>query len=152
MDLYLVRHGESLSPTIDQEQSLSEKGKEEVQKMGMFLKTHPISIDLIVHSSKKRAEETAQLLILGMKKNIALVKKEGLNPNDPVAPIIDWINHENKEIMIVSHLPFLTKLASKLLVDEEKRPLISFGPSSVCFLSNREGFWQLYWCLSASMI
>ena len=44
-----------------------------------------------------------------------IYEKDFLNPDDPVETAAKFINHRKKNIMIVGHLPFLSKLSSFLL-------------------------------------
>ena len=148
MKLYLVRHGEAVFSEIDQEQSLSPSGISSVKEIAKFLKTHPIVCDVVYHSVKKRAKETAHILLPSLGINVRCEEREGLKPNDPILPLADELLSEREHVMIVGHLPFLSKLASKLILADEGRPIVSFGPSTLVCLSNDEGFYQIKWALS----
>jgi phosphohistidine phosphatase len=81
-----------------------------------------------VHSGKLRAEQTAEVLVsaLGSKGNSG--PRDGLAPNDPVAPVADWLRDaaEGSSIALVGHLPFLDRLASLLITDDENTHVIQF--------------------------
>jgi phosphohistidine phosphatase len=144
MRLYLVQHGEAVSEEIDPSRPLTEKGKVDVSKMAGFLKETNLKINVIWHSTKRRARETAQILdeILGSKEGI--FEKEGLAPNDPVGRWKKEFEIEKRDIMVVGHLPFLQKLVSLFLVGSETHELIEFHQGGVVCLERKEnGKWRL---------
>lgn len=123
MKLYLVQHGEAKKEDVDPERSLTESGIEEVRKTSNLLKKMGIRIDKIYHSGKKRAYQTAKIFSESL--NAPCEESDGLNPLDDVKPWYDRIQLEEKDIMIVGHLPFLEKLSSKLLCEDENKKLSS---------------------------
>ena len=52
----------------------------------------------------------------------------GLAPNDPIAAVARWLRErsEDQSVALVGHLPFLDRLASSLVVDDEDAKVISF--------------------------
>jgi broad specificity phosphatase PhoE len=62
MELYLIQHGEAKSKQEDPERPLTAKGAENIKKTASFFKQLPKRLDLIWHSGKKRAEQTAEIL------------------------------------------------------------------------------------------
>ena len=64
---------------------------------------------------KKRAEQTAEVLADAIKINKEHIARDGLGPNDDVAALKDELLLSKEDIMIVGHLPFLSKLTSLLL-------------------------------------
>ena len=61
MQVYLVQHGLSLPKDQDPEQGLSAKGFEEVNRIAEVAKIYHIKPAKILHSGKKRAEQTAEI-------------------------------------------------------------------------------------------
>jgi len=86
MKLYLVRHGEAYPETVDPSRPLTDKGKSETQKIANCLKQTQINIDLIVHSGKKRAEQTAEILKNALNPKCEILAKITLLPTTTSIP------------------------------------------------------------------
>ncbi len=154
MKLFLVQHGEAISKDVDPNRPLSQKGKEDVEKSAVFLKRTDQAPNLIWHSSKTRAIESAQIIekILG-KKGIC-TEKEGLDPNDSVINITKKINElfGEEDLMIVGHLPFLAKLSGFFLTNEENLACIRFAQGGICCLeAGSLEEWQLKWMVTPEL-
>jgi phosphohistidine phosphatase len=144
MKLYLVQHGEATSKEENPDRPLTDKGRGDSKKTADFLKKAGMTPDVIWHSTKTRAIETANIFSEALSLKEELEQREGLAPNDPVAKILDDIFVINKEIMIISHLPFLQKLTSLILLNSESYDLVKFQMGSVIALEqNEEGKWAL---------
>ncbi|MFH0975261.1 MAG: phosphohistidine phosphatase SixA [Spirochaetota bacterium] len=153
MGLYLVQHGECVPETLDPDRPLTEKGKADVLKVAYFLKGK-INVDIIWHSTKLRARETAGLISEAFSPKNGLAEKEGLAPNDSVNKIKEDILKEKPEhLMIVGHLPFLGKLASLLLTDSESANIVIFHPAGVvCLEQTNKVTWAVAWNLIPELI
>ena len=62
MHIYLVQHGASKSEAEDPERSLTDEGRQTVEKMADYLTSAGVSVDRIKHSDKLRARQTAGIL------------------------------------------------------------------------------------------
>ena len=143
MKLYLVRHGEAYLETVDPLRPLTDKGISETQRVANSLKQAHINIDLIVHSGKKRAQQTAEILKNALNPQCEILAKDHLAPNDDIDPIYQDINQHNKVVMIVSHLPYLAKLVARLIAKSEDPPVVQFKESSVAILEQQaDQTWQ----------
>ncbi len=150
MKLYLVQHGEARSEKEDPERSLTDLGRDEVRLISKVAKKLNLLPSTIYHSTKLRAKQTAE--ILGEALNIPAQSSEGLNPNDPILPWVERISKENKDLMIVGHLPFLDKLASFLLSGDENARLILFRYGAIVCLEQKEDKkWAVSWILTPEM-
>jgi phosphohistidine phosphatase len=152
MELYLIQHGEAVSEEINPERPLSEKGISDVKKVAAFLKQAGININTIFHSSKRRAHQTAQLLADTLNPKSNVLQKEGLTPNDPIDNIYREILKRDEDLMIVGHLPFLAKLAGRLLLDSEDKNIIEFKQGSALLLSGRENSWKVKWFITPDLV
>ena len=148
MKLYLVQHAKAASKEIDPARSLTEEGLRDIQKVAAFIKPLNLSIDCLWHSGKKRAQQTARFLA-----NVVMVNKEHtacdcLAPNDDIMTLKNEIMLAQNDIMIVGHLPFLSKLASSLLVGRNSLNILEFRNAGIvclsCFDDNQ---WQLDWII-----
>jgi len=151
MKVYLVQHGQSVSEDIDPARPLSEKGKKDVQKVAQFLKGIDLEISVILQSGKTRATQTAEILNPKVTSSKGIMKKQGLAPNDPVDPWVEELNKSPDDIMIVGHLPFLSKLVSRLLGREEE--LISFQQGGIVCLEKMEHLqWRIRWMVVPELL
>ena len=144
MKLYLVQHGEATTKDVNPDRPLTKKGKSDSSKTASFLKASGINVDLIWHSTKKRAIETAKIFERELSPKETTQEKENLSPNDPVSETFEMIGKAKKDIMIVGHLPFLQKLLSLMLLDSESYEILKFNMGGcVCLECGEEGKWQL---------
>lgn len=142
MNLYLIRHGEAALENVDPSRPLTEKGRNEVAKTAAAMKKACIKIDQIWHSTKLRAKQTAEIVaqVLEIKN---LVEKDGLKPNDPVAPIADIINQTDKDVAIAGHLPFLAKLVALLATGSDEKEIVKFSSAELVCLEKKDSKWQI---------
>lgn len=151
MKLYLVQHGEARSEKEDPERSLTDQGREEIERVSKAAKAMDVRPYMVYHSGKRRAQQTAQ--ILGEALNLPLRQEEGLNPNDPIQPWVERISKEQRDLMIVGHLPFLDKLASFLLCRDENAQLVLFRYGAIVCLNLKEDKrWAVSWITPPEMI
>lgn len=151
MNLYLIQHGEAENEQIDPKRPLTLKGKNDLLKIAGFLRQAGVKIDEIWHSGKLRAEQTGQIIAqeLGLKN---IQSKEGLKPNDPVDVISTMLADDRKSVMLASHLPFLQKLACRLLTGREDKELVKFTPGTIAFLEQGAFGWQIVWLVKPEII
>ncbi len=152
MTLFLARHGQANHESIDPNKNLSEIGKKEAAKMAEFLGQLGITVGQIWHSDKARAKQTAEILASAVKLQNGITEKTGLRPNDPVGSIAVEIQAYNNDLMLVSHLPFMSKLASLLLAGDEDRCSIEFHPVSIACLERDKGKWSIKWLVEPGLL
>ena len=153
MKLYLVQHAKAKSKEQDPERPLSQEGRQEIQKIASFIKPLNLTVDYLWHSGKTRAAETADALaeVIHISKEQSVQK--GLGPNDDVAAIREKITAGAMDIMIVGHLPFLSKLASLLLTGDESADTAAFKNAGIVSLSCREtDSWQIDWIVIPELL
>ena len=133
MKLYLIQHGKALSKEENPERPLSPQGIAQTQITARYLAAKNIEVDLLWHSKKKRAVQTAEIIAEALGDR-ALQERDDINPLDPVGKISEEILAAGKNIMIIGHLPFLQKLAGLLLTGSEKREIVAFKNSGIVAL------------------
>jgi phosphohistidine phosphatase len=152
MKLYLVQHGKAVPEEVDRQRPLTDEGRREVEKIAAFVKHLDLSVDYLWHSGKKRAEQTAQILARAVKARKEISSREGLAPNDDVAAIKEELV-ESGDILIVGHLPFLGKLASRLLAGNEEAGVVDFKNGGiVCLSLSDEKRWQVEWVVTPELL
>lgn len=151
MNLYLLQHGEAALENVDPSRPLTLKGKNDLLKIAGFMRQAGVKIDEIWHSTKLRAKQTAEIMAKELSLN-KVVEREGLKPNDPIGLVREEIEKDHRSALISSHLPFLQKLVSSLLIETEDKEMLKFTPGTVVFLE-RGGFgWQVVWMISPEVI
>ena len=153
MRIYLTQHGLAVPKDLDPERPLSERGREDVRRLGDFLANAGVRVEQVFHSGKARAEQTASLLAETVLVAGPPQARPGLNPNDPVEPLAAEIEAWSADTLLVGHLPFLARLASLLLASDPERPLLAFEPGSMCCLErDGAGHWVLLWMIRPDLL
>lgn len=153
MKLYLVQHGEACAKEVDPDRPLTDQGAKDIDRLAAFLKRAAIQVDRVIHSGKLRAYQTAQRLGKAIAPGVELETSGLINPNDnPKA--FDWQSESwNKETLVVGHLPFMAKLVSHLLVENENQLITAFHPGSiVCLEHNNNAHWQINWMIRPELL
>ncbi|MFH2139146.1 MAG: phosphohistidine phosphatase SixA [Candidatus Omnitrophota bacterium] len=144
MKIYITRHGEAFAGEENPEQPLTDQGRQDTLKVAYFLKSINANINIIYSSTKNRALQTAQIFSEELWPKEGSFERKDLGPNDPVENICLELNAQDKDVMIVGHLPFVSRLASRLLTGQEMDTWLSFKPSGVvCLEKTPFGDWQL---------
>ena len=153
MKLYLVQHGEACTEEIDPERPLNEQGRADVERLAAFLKQADVQVERVIHSGKLRAQQTAERLAQAIAADAEPETSGLINPNDnPKA--FDWQSESwDRNTLIVGHLPFLAKLVSHLLINDDSRLLTAYRPGSiVCLEHTDEGSWLINWMLRPELL
>jgi phosphohistidine phosphatase len=152
MKLYLVQHAKAASEQIDPQRGLTEEGHCEIQKVAAFIKPLNLCVDYLWHSGKKRAAQTAEILAEAIKVKTQTARG-GLGPTDDVKAFKDEVVSAGGDIMVVGHLPFLSKLASLLLAGDESVNTVAFKNAGiVCLDRSKENHWQIDWMVIPAIL
>ncbi len=151
MDVYLMQHGEAAAEADDPARALTGAGQAAVARVASRAQAAGVRIDRCLHSGKLRAKQTAELLAAAVGSN-RVEPRDGLAPNDPITPTVEWLGAESadKSIAVVGHLPFLDRLASSLIADDQDAEVIRFQMGGLVKLvpkPDRGGF-AVAWMLS----
>jgi phosphohistidine phosphatase len=153
MRLFLAQHGDAVSKDVDPQRPLSEKGRVDVGRMASFLSDVGISVGRVVHSGKRRAEETAELLAASIPAGPAPEQLPGIGPLDPLDEFVKTLNEWTEDTMVVGHLPFMAKLISRLTVGPEVGSALAFQPGTVACLERAAGeYWSLMWMVRPELL
>ena len=146
MKVYLIQHGQSVSEEINPSRPLSEKGQKDIEKIAQWLKKLEIKVSIIYQSGKKRATQTAEIINSKITSLNGIKQRDGLAPNDSVDPWVNELNKIGEDLIIVSHLPFLSRLTSRLLNKKEDDEIVAFEPGGVvCLERFKETQWWIRW-------
>lgn len=152
MLLYLVQHGKAKSKEEDPNRPLTDEGRREVDAvMLLMLRYGAITASRVIHSGKLRAGETAQLI--GSRIDVAVEESDGLHPNDDPGIWEERLAEEDgQDILLVGHMPHLSRLASKLLCGDPEAGLVDFANGGIVCLNGEGGHWALHWSVPPSLV
>lgn len=153
MKLYLVQHGEACSKQDNPERPLTDQGKADIDRVAEFLMRAGIQADSVIHSGKLRAAQTAERLAQRIAPKIEPEINGLINPNDnPKA--FDWQSESwDRDMLVVGHLPFMAKLVSHLLVEDENRLTAAYQPGTVvCLERVNDDRWQIDWMIRPELL
>ncbi|WP_069808097.1 phosphohistidine phosphatase SixA [Vulcanisaeta thermophila] len=149
--LYLVQHGKSFSEEQDPERRLTPEGVDETERVARYLASLGVRVYEIIHSGKTRARQTAEILAryLGASRVYA---SDGLNPNDDPGVWVGRVKSLTSDLMIVGHLPHLSRLVSLLLVGNPEVKVVEFRYSGVLKLVGSGGSWSIAWYITPDVV
>lgn len=153
MKLYLVQHGEACAKEVDAQRPLTAAGQADVERLARFLERAGIRVARVIHSGKLRAQQTAQCLAATLAPGVAMEVSDAIAPQDKPDGF-DWEREDSREdALVVGHLPFMARLVSSLLVEDEDRLLTAYRPGSiVCLERVDEDHWQLDWMIRPELL
>ena len=141
MDVYLMQHGQATTDAENPGRPLTDAGQAGVQRVAARARAAGVRVGHCVHSGKLRAEQTARLLVSEIGAEASVEARPGLAPNDPVAPTAQWLRgvSEHQALALVGHLPFLDRLASLLVADNEDAQVVQFRMGGLVKLEPKDG-------------
>jgi phosphohistidine phosphatase len=153
MRLYLVQHGEAKREEEDPARPLSAKGLQDITRVASYLSKLDVRLDAIVHSTKLRARQTAEVLYEYLKPMKGLSGKDGLAPLDDPAIWRERVTNSAENMFLVGHLPHLGRLSSLLLCGDPERSIIAFRMAGVvCLERDDNGTWSLQWMITPDIV
>ncbi len=141
--LYLVQHGGAADESIDPKRSLSASGRATVERMAAWAAGAGLKVDEIRHSGKLRAQETAILFADRLRPSTGIHEQPGLAPNDDVRSVAEALRGWPSSVMLVGHLPLLSRLAGLLVVGDPQRQLVRFRCGGVVGLVREGEKWMI---------
>jgi phosphohistidine phosphatase len=148
MRLYLVRHGDAVSERVDATRPLSERGRAEIEAVAdraARLGWHPAEI---FHSGITRARQTAEILARRLAPARGVRAMEGLEPEDDPHRLAAECEALRDAVMLVGHMPYMSRLASLLLLGETRRDVIRFGTGTIAGLARVDGRFLVEWVIA----
>jgi phosphohistidine phosphatase len=156
MNVYLVQHAEAKSKQEDPNRPLSDLGRANIRKVASYLADHAkIELDYIYHSGKTRTLQTAEVLGNHLHSRNGLHQAEGLQALDDPKIWADKLSETQGEVMLVGHLPHLSKLAATLVCNDPDRKVIYFQNAGVVYISkddDSKGNWSVRWIITPHIV
>ena len=125
-----------------------------MEKLALSLRRMGVTVEAIWESGKTRATQTAEMLAPALTAGEGTVfRKPGIEPNDPVAGMAEELSGRSEDLMIVGHLPFLSRLVSFLILGEEEPEVVAFQQGgAMCLNRDAAGGWTVGWMVVPSML
>jgi len=150
--IFLVHHAEAVSPLEDPARPLSARGRataallaDEAVRLGV----KPVSV---WHSGKLRTRQTGELFWRACNPLASFTAERGLQPDDPPMWVCDRLFGETRDIMVVSHMPFLPRLLRRLRGEDPDVGPTSFPMNGVVALVPDGDHWVEAWRLDPAVL
>ncbi len=146
MSIYFSQHGKSASKDVDPQRGLTPDGAAEVSQVARTLSEAGIAVDVIWHSGKARAVQTAEGFAASLNPIEGIKSLNGIGPLDDVKAFSNDLPKDRNE-MFVGHLPFMERIVSYLITGKADGRVVVFQNGGVVRLDwDGEGQrWVIGW-------
>ena len=151
MQVYLVQHGLAKSKDEDPERPLTEIGRQEALRVARAAASAGVRPAAILHSGKARAEQTAEIFAAHTEPPQGVQAVEGLDPNDEPERARERVAQATAPLMLVGHLPHLSRLAALLLAEDPEREIVAFRNAGVVCLERGDRGFAVRWILTPEL-
>ena len=145
-----MRHGEALSGTPDSRRPLSQRGRDEVIALAQLASARGVAVAWIYHSGILRAQQTAELVAAVLAPAEGVRELGGLCSDDDPFIVKAALETTSRPLMLVSHLPYLGRLAGLLTTGDAERAVMEFAPATLACMTRHPAGWRLSWSISAT--
>lgn len=135
-----MRHGEAEPPGGVDERGLTQKGASDARSVAAQLQEAGFTAEIIYHSGKKRAEQTARILAEHAGSGAAIERIAGLAPHDDIIEIAQELDRADVPTAVVGHMPHLTNLVYHLCGNQDTPP---FGTAHAAVLKQIDSAWEV---------
>ena len=148
---YLVQHGKATTREENSDRPLTEEGRKEIEAvMLLMMQFGAITASRVVHSGKRRATETAELIAAKLEAEVEAA--EGLAPDDEPAIWAERLETADRDLVVVGHLPHLERVASLLLCGDPDAGVVRFSNGGIVCLGGQDGRWSLHWAVTPALV
>ena len=140
--LYLVQHGQAETTTDYLDRPLSEVGRATTDHVAAWAARHGLRVNEIWHSGRLRAKQTADIFAQRLCTSSGAVARDGMNPHDDVRAFGEKLIDAPDSLMIVGHLPFLSRLVGLLVAGDPEMIVVRFSNSGIVGLDFDGGHWM----------
>ncbi len=130
MPIYFSQHGKSASKDVDPQRGLTPDGAAEVTRIAKNLSEAGVAVDVIWHSGKARASQTAEIFAASLRPDGGVRLRDGIGPLDDVEAFAGELPKDRDE-MIVGHLPFMERIVSYLVTGDAHGRVVAFQNAGV---------------------
>jgi phosphohistidine phosphatase len=153
MKAYLVQHAKALAKQQDPDRPLTDEGRAELSRVAAFAAhSGQVHIGRIWNSGKTRAAQSAQILADALMPPLGVRSAEEMDPGDPPHLWGERLPEMSQDVMLVGHMPHLSRLASLLLTGDPEREAVRFENGGIVCLEYDGQRWSLGWAVTPSLI
>ncbi len=127
---------------------LSDRGRLEVDSLARQAAAREVKPEVIWHSGKLRARQTAEAYWRLCNPLAAFSAARGLQPTDPTGWIMDAIAGETRDVMLAGHFPHLPRLLGCLVAGDPEAGPKEFPLNGIVALEESSGRWIEKWRLA----
>jgi phosphohistidine phosphatase len=120
--ILLIHHGDAVGPDVDPMRPLSSAGRARVERVAAEAAARGARPDVVWHSGKLRARQTAELFWRACNPFAAFAAVRGLQPDDPPGWMRDQLAGDTRSIALVGHMPHLARLLGELVAPDAAGP------------------------------
>ena len=152
MAIFLSQHGKSASKDVDPQRGLTPEGAAEVSRVAEMLAGSSIVVDVIWHSGKARASQTADIFAGSLIPKEGVKSRTGIDPMDDVEALAKSLPTDRDE-MYVGHLPFMERIVAHLITGDADRRVVAFQNGGVVRLDwdAEAERWVISWTVFPSL-
>jgi phosphohistidine phosphatase len=142
--VYLVHHADAVSPDVDAQRPLSERGRMHAERLAAEAAARGVKPEVVWHSGKLRARQTAEAMWRACNALAEFSATRGLQPNDAPEFVRDQVTGETRDVMLVGHMPNLERVHALLLPGDDR---LSFPLHGLVALEFDGRVWREAWRL-----
>jgi phosphohistidine phosphatase len=117
--IYLVHHADAVGPEVDPQRPLSFAGRSHAEALAGEAAARGLKPVIIWHSGKLRARQTAEPFLRLCNPLAEFSAIRGLQPMDPPEWIKDLVTGDEREVILVGHMPNLPRVLTLLTTGSE---------------------------------
>ncbi len=136
----------------DSQRPLSPQGRADVVVVAQRALARGVAPTAIYHSGILRARQTAELVAALLAPADGVCELAGLYPEDDPVIVKAELELTSRSILLVSHLPYLGRLAGLLVAGDGERSVVQFAPATLACMTRQAARWQLGWWLSPQRV
>ena len=140
MRVLLVHHADAVGPDVDPQRPLSELGRRQADEMAKSAAQSGFVPAAIWHSGKLRSRETAEAFLRACAPFAQFKMIRGLQPDDPPEWLRDELAAEDRDVLLVGHMPHIARLTALLSRGAVTIPL----HGTIGFEKGENGSWALF--------
>ena len=142
--LYVVHHAEAVDALIDPQRPLTPSGRRHADDLARRAHDRSITPGAVWHSGKLRARQTAEPFWRLCNPLAEFAAVRGLQPGDPPQWIKDAVELDGRDILLVGHMPHLSRLLNLLIHRTTDGPS-EFPPHGLVALERIDDGWVERW-------
>lgn len=152
MELYLAQHGKAKPEEEDPDRPLTREGRAETERVGRAAARAGVELGAVWHSGKLRARETAEIFAQALLPDVGPEEKPWLGPLDDPRQAIQAAREAERPVLLVGHLPYMSRLPSLLLAGDQERGIVDVRYSGIIALGEDEDGWTLRWYMRPELL